>query len=59
MFFGQKMAEKQSTIIKREENRQNLNHLLTFSEIWYVDAFQQKKIQQKNNFSILIFFGFF
>ena len=52
-------AKKHSKLIKNEENRPNLNCLIKFSEIWYVDAFQHKKIQQENNFLILAFLGFF
>ena len=33
--------------------------MIKFSEVWYVNVSQQKKIQQKNFFSILAFFGFF
>ena len=49
-FFGIFLAKKQSKLIKNEENRPNSNRLIKFSEIWYVDAFQYKKIQQKNVF---------
>ena len=54
-FFNQKTAK----IDKNEENWQNLNRLIKFSEIWYVDASQQTKILQKNFFWILAFFGRF
>ena len=47
-FFNQKTAK----IDKNEENWQNLNRLMKFSEIWYVDASQQKKCYKKT------FFGF-
>ena len=50
---------EQSKFIKNEENRPNLNRLIKFSEIWYVDAFQHKKIQQKKYFLILAFLGLF
>ena len=39
-------------LTKIEENLVNPNRLVKLSEICYVDAFQQKKIQQKNIFSI-------
>ena len=45
-FFGKKTPK----LTKNEENWQNQNCLIKFSEIWYVDASQHKKIQQKNNF---------
>ena len=38
---------------------QNLNGLIKFSEIWYVDASQQNKMLQKNFFCISAFFGRF
>ena len=46
----------QPKLTKNEENWQNLNRLMKFSEIWLVNASQQKKIQQKNNFLISAFF---
>ena len=52
-FLGLLLAKKQPQLTKNEENWQNLNRLVKFSEIWYIDASQQKKIQQKNYFSIL------
>ena len=59
LFLAFLLAKKQSKLIKNEENRPNLNRLIKFSEIWYVDAFQHKKIQPENNFFILAFLGFF
>ena len=44
---------------KNEENWQNPNRLLKFSEIWYVNASQQKKIQQKTIFRFCHFLVFF
>ena len=44
---------------KNEENWQNLNRLMQFSEIWYVDASERKKMLQKNFFWISAFFGRF
>ena len=38
------LAKKQWKLIKNEENRQNSNRFIKFSEIWYVDAFQHKKV---------------
>ena len=38
------LAKKQSKLIKNEENSQDPNRLVKFSEIWYLDAFQHKKI---------------
>ena len=43
---------------KNEENWQNPNRLMKFSEIWYVDALQQKNAT-KNFLWILAFFGRF
>ena len=51
-FCGQKTAK----IDQNEENWQNPNHQMKFSEIWYVDASQQKKMLQKKYFSISAFF---
>ena len=36
------LTKKQTKLSKNEENWQNPNRLMKFSEIWYVDAFQQK-----------------
>ena len=44
-FFNQKKA-------KKENNWQSPNHLMKFSEIWYVDVSQQRKCYKKT------FFGF-
>ena len=46
-FFGRFLANK-----KNKKNWQNPNRLMKFSEIWYVDASQQKKCYKKT------FFGF-
>ena len=46
-------------LTKNEENWQNPNRLMKFSEIWYVDASQQNKMLQKNFFWISAFFGRF
>ena len=50
--FGQKTVKKQQKFTKNEENLQNSIRLMKFSEIWYVDASQQKKCYKN------IFFGF-
>ena len=44
---------------KNEENWLNPNRLVKFSEIWYLDASQQKKMLQKYFFWISAFFGRF
>ena len=44
---------------KNQENLQSLNHLIKFSEIWYVDASQRKKMPRKNCFLISAFFCLF
>ena len=50
-FFGRFLTKKQPKLTKNEEDWQNPNRLMTFSEIWYVDAFQQKN-------DTIFFFGF-
>ena len=52
------LTKKQIKLTKNEENWQNLNRLMKFSEIWYVDASQQKNII-KNFFLFSAFFGRF
>ena len=49
-FCGRFLTKIQPKLTKNEENWQNPNYLITFSVIWYVNASQQKKIQQKNYF---------
>jgi hypothetical protein len=44
-------------LIKNEENWQNSNRLMTFSEIWYVDTSQQKENATKNPFFDFGIFG--
>ena len=56
-FLGLFLAKKQPKSSKKEENWQNPNCFIKFSEIWFVNASHQKKIQQKIYFSILAFFG--
>ena len=42
-FSGRFLTKKHPKLTKNEENWQNSNRLVKFSEIWYVDASQQKK----------------
>ena len=52
-FFSRFLTKKQPKLTKNEENWQNLNRLMKFSEICYEDASQQQqKMLQKT------FFGF-
>ena len=37
-FFGRFLTKKKPKLTKNEENWQNPNRLMKFSEIWYVDA---------------------
>ena len=53
-FFGRFLTKKQPKQIW-----QNPNRLMKFSEIWYVDASQQKKCHKKTLFWISTFFGRF
>ena len=53
------LTKKQSKLSKKEENWQNSNHLMKFSEIWYVDASQQNKMLQKNFLWISVFLAVF
>ena len=57
-FFGF-LTKKQPKLTKNEENWQNPNRLMTFSEIWYVDASQQKKCYKKTCFEFRPFWPFF
>ena len=61
-FFGLFLAflwpKKHPKLTKNKENWQNPNCLMKFSEIWYVDASQQKKCY-KFLFWISAFFGRF
>ena len=57
-FFCRFLTKKQPKLTKNEENWQNSKRLMKFSEIWYVDASQQKNATK--NFSwISAFFGRF
>ena len=55
-FLGRSLTKKQPKLTKNEENWQNPNRLIKFSEIWFVDASQQKKMLPKNFFSFSAFF---
>ena len=54
-FFG----KKQSKFIRNEENCQDPNRSIKFSEILYVDASLQKKMLQKTVFGFRHFCAFF
>ena len=56
VFFGRFLTKKQLKLTKNEENWQNPNRFLKFSEIWYVDASQQKKCYKN---TIFLDFGLF
>ena len=58
-FFGRLLTKKKPKLTKNEENQQNQNRLMKFSEIWYVDASQQNEMLLKNFFWISTFFGRF
>ena len=58
-FFGLFLTKKKSKLTKIEENWLDQNCFMKFSKIWYVNAFQQKKIIQKNCFSFSVFFCLF
>ena len=55
-FWAFLWPKKQPKLNKNEENWQNPNRLMKFSEIWYVNAFKQKKIQQKKLFFDFVIF---
>ena len=48
--------QKRAKIDQKLRKFAKSNCLIKFSEIWYVNASQQKKIQQKNYVLILAFF---
>ena len=50
-FFGRFLTKKKPKLTRNEENWQSPNRLMNFSEIWYVDASQQK------NYYKITFFG--
>ena len=52
------LTKKQPKLDKNEENWQNPNRLMKFSEIWYVDASQQKKMLQKHLFGFRPYLAF-
>ena len=45
-FFGLFVGQKTAKIDQNEENWQNQNCLIKFSEIWYVNASQKKMLQK-------------
>ena len=55
-FFGCFLTKKRPKLTKNEENWQNPNRLMKLSEIWYVDASQQKKNSTKK---LILNFGLF
>ena len=57
-FFDRFLTKKQPKLTINEENWQNPNRLMKFSEIWYVDASQQKKMLQKTVFRFRHFLAF-
>jgi hypothetical protein len=58
-FFGRFLIKKRPKLNKNEENWQNPNCLMKFSEIWYVDASHQRKMLQKLFLDFGIFWPFF
>ena len=56
-FFGRFLNKKQPILTKNEVNCQNPNRLMKFSEIWYVDASQQRKCYKKTFFGFWPFFN--
>ena len=58
-FFGRFLTKKQPKLTKNEENWQNPNRLMKFSENWYVDASQQKKCLKFFFFNFGLFWPFF
>ena len=58
-FSGRFLTKKQPKSTKNEENWQNPNRLMKFSESWYVDASQQNKMLQKTLFGFRLFLPFF
>ena len=54
-FFNQKTAK----IDQKRKNWQNLNCLMKFSEIWYVDASKQKECYNFFFFDFGLFWPFF
>ena len=58
-FFCCFLTKKQPKLTKNEENWQNPNRLMKFSEIWYVDASQQKKFYKKTFLGFRPFFAVF
>ena len=53
------LAIKRPKLTKNEENWQNPNRLMKFSEIWYVDASQQQKLYKFYFLDFGLFWPFF
>ena len=53
------LTKKQPKLTKNEENWQNPNRLMKFSEIWYVDASQKKNAIKKLFLDFGLFWPFF
>ena len=58
-FFGRFLTKKQPKLTKNEENWQNPNRLMKFTEIWYVDASQQKNATKTFFLDSGFFWSFF
>ena len=58
-FFGRFLTKQQPKLTKNEENWQNPNRLMKFSEIWYVDASEQKKCYKKLFLDFSLFWPFY
>ena len=58
-FFGRFLTKKQPKVTKNEENWQNPNRLMKFSEIWYLDAFHKRKCYKKTIFRLQPFWAFY
>ena len=53
------LTKKQPKLTKNEENWQNPNRLMKFSEVWYVDDSQQKNTIKKLILDFGLFWPFF
>ena len=58
-FFGLFLTKKQPKLTKNKGNWQNPNRLMKFSEIWYVDASQQRKCYKKTFLDFGLYWPFF
>ena len=59
IIFWPFLIKKQPKLTKNEENFKNLNWLITFTKIWYLDVSPEKKMIQKNCSLISALFGLF